>query len=280
MSEASGFVGGATQVLIGQPFDLVKVRIQTGQFKTPLEAFTKTLRNEGPLAFYKGTAAPLVGVGLCVSVQFYAFHEMKRQLLKYNNSNTLTYPQFYLAGAFAGAVNTVITSPVEQIRILLQTQPSGDKKLYNGPVDAVKKIWSQHGLFKGIFRGSGITLLRESQAYGVWFLTYEFLMNETIKRTNKGRDQIPTWQLMLYGALAGEALWLSSYPLDVIKSQVQSDSFENSRYRGSAIEAFKQTWKGLGWRGLWRGIVPTLLRATPASASTFASVELTLRLLG
>lgn len=258
------------------------MRIQTGQFKTPIEAFTKTLRKEGPLAFYKGTSAPLVGVGLCVSVQFYAFHEMKRQLLKHSNNTTgtLTYPQFYLAGAFAGAINTIITSPVEQIRILLQTQPSGDKKLYSGPIDAVKKIWSQHGLAKGIFRGSGITLLREAQAYGVWFLTYEFLMNETIKCNNQDRHEIPTWQLMLYGALAGEALWLSSYPLDVIKSQVQGDLFENSKYRGSAIEAFKQTWKGLGWQGLWRGIVPTLLRAMPASAGTFASVELTLRLLG
>lgn len=244
-----------------------------------MEAFTQTLRKEGPYAFYKGTAAPLIGVGACVSVQFYAFHEMKRQLLKHSKTTQLTYPQFYLAGAFAGAVNTVITSPVEQIRILLQTQPSGAKQLYNGPRDAVRKIWSQHGV-RGLFRGSGVTLLREAQAYGVWFLTYEFLMNETIALTGKSRDQIPTWQLMLFGALAGEALWLSSYPLDVIKSQVQGDLFENSRYKGSAINAFKQTIAGQGWKGLWRGIVPTLLRAMPASAGTFASVELTLRLLG
>lgn len=56
----AGFVGGAAQVLIGQPFDLVKVRIQTGQYKTPLEAFTKTLATEGPLAFYRGTSGPLL----------------------------------------------------------------------------------------------------------------------------------------------------------------------------------------------------------------------------
>lgn len=196
------------------------------------------------------------------------------------NQAPLSYPQFYLAGAFAGAVNTVITSPVEQIRILLQTQPSGEKKLYNGPIDAVRKIWANHGLSKGIYRGFGVTLLRESQAYGVWFLTYEFLMNETIQRRSQGRESIPTWQLMLYGALAGEALWLASYPLDVIKTKVQSDEFTGGRYNGSSLEAFRQLWHGQGWPGLWRGIVPTLLRAMPASAGTFATVELTLRLLG
>lgn len=221
-----------------------------------------------------------MGVGLCVSLQFYAFHEAKRQFQQRNNGQPLSYSQFYLAGAFAGAINTVIASPVEQLRILLQTQPSGEKKIYNGPVDAIRKIWSDHGLFKGLYRGVGITLLRESQAYGVWFLTYEFLMNETIKRRSQGRDSIPTWQLMLYGALAGEALWLSSYPLDVIKSKLQSDAFTGGRYNGSALEAFRQTWRGQGWIGLWRGIVPTLLRAMPASAGTFATVELTLRLLG
>lgn len=221
-----------------------------------------------------------MGVGLCVSVQFYAFHEAKRQFLKRNNGEPLSYSQFYLAGAFAGAVNTAITSPVEQIRILLQTQPSGEKKIYNGPVDAVRKIWAEQGLTKGLYRGFGVTLLRECQAYGVWFLTYEYLMNETIKRTGQGRDSVPTWQLMLYGALAGEALWLASYPLDVIKSKVQSDSFKNSRYGGSGLEAFRKTWRDQRWTGLWRGLVPTLLRAMPASAGTFATVELTLRLLG
>lgn len=276
---ASGFVGGATQVLVGQPFDLVKVRIQTGQFSTPLEAFSKTLKNEGPLAFYKGTAAPLIGVGACVSVQFYAFHEVKRRILSRTKSSQLTFPQFYLAGASAGVANSVIAGPVEQLRILLQTQKTGT---YNGPIDASKRIIQSQGLFKGFFRGFSVTVLREAQAYGMWFLTFEYLMHQSIKN-NPGikREDVPAWKLLVFGALAGEVLWLSSYPLDVIKSKVQSDGFDpaTKKYRG-ALDAAAKTMKQSGFIGFWRGIIPTLLRATPASASTFASVELTLRLLG
>lgn len=269
----AGFVGGAVQVLVGQPFDLVKVRLQTGQYSNILQAVTGTLKNEGPLAFYKGTAAPLIGVGACVSVQFYAFHEAKRQILKYRpdrRGNDLSLPEFYTAGAVAGIANSVIASPVEQIRILLQTQRDG---LYHGPRDAVKKIYGSHGL-AGIYRGLGVTILREAQAYGVWFLTFEYLIGRHEKR-----HEVQPWKLMLYGALAGEALWLASYPLDVIKSKVQSDSFEKPKYK-SAWDATRKTFATQGVVGFWRGIVPTLLRATPASASTFMSVELTMRLLG
>lgn len=279
---ASGFAGGAVQVLIGQPFDLVKVRLQTGQFNNPVEAFTKTLAQEGPRAFYKGTLAPLFGVGACVSVQFYAFHEARRQLLdKFSEpgQKDLTLKQFYLAGAFAGIVNTPITSPVEQLRIILQTQPSGEKQIYKGPRDALTKIYQSHG-FKGIFRGFNITLAREAQAYGVWFLTYEFLMQNAL-RGGRRREDISTPELLLYGALAGDALWLSSYPLDVIKSRLQSDlKFgESAKYQNSAAVA-RDIWTTQGFKGFWRGIVPALVRAIPSSAGTFATVELTLRLLG
>ncbi|KAK9466194.1 mitochondrial carrier domain-containing protein [Lipomyces arxii] len=274
----AGFVGGAVQVLIGQPFDLVKVRLQTGQFKTPLEAFRRTLAAEGPLAFYKGTASPLVGVGVCVSVQFYAFHEARRYLLSSSDRAQLTLPQFYIAGAIAGIANSPIAGPVEQIRILLQTQKH-DNKLYNGPTDAVKKIFKSDGL-GGIFRGQGITLLREAQAYGLWFLTFEFLMKELQAYSGIKRDEIPAWKLAACGALAGEVLWLGSYPLDVIKSKIQSDKFGKDAVYKGAIDAAKQTWRTAGLAGFWKGLVPTLLRATPCSAGTFASVELTMRLLG
>lgn len=271
---ASGFIGGAVQVLVGQPFDLVKVRLQTGQFSSPVEAVTQTLKNEGILAFYKGTTAPLIGVGACVSMQFYAFHETRRRILLYTSGTQLTYVQIYVAGAAAGLANSVISSPVEQLRILLQTQKT---KLYNGPIDAARKIAQANGP-GGLFRGFTVTAIREAQAYGVWFLTYEFLMAQATKKV--AREDIPTWKLMLFGGLAGEALWLASYPLDVVKSQVQSDSFGSQRKYNGAWDAAKKTFKSRGVAGFWKGIGPTLLRAIPASASTFASVELTLRLLG
>lgn len=95
-------------------------------------------------------------------------------------------------------------------------------------------------------------------------------MNADAARTGVARGDISQWRVAAYGGLAGEALWLASYPLDVVKSKMQSDGFgPKSRYQGFT-DCVRQTWRGEGWRGFWRGIGPTLARAMPVSAGTFA----------
>jgi solute carrier family 25 carnitine/acylcarnitine transporter 20/29 len=191
----------------------------------------------------------------------------------------LSYGQYYLAGAFAGLSNTLLSSPIEHIRIRLQTQPHGAGRLYAGPLDCISKLSKSPSVAKGLYRGTSVTLLREAQAYGCWFLAFEYLMNSDAARNNIARGEIPTWKIAGYGALAGEALWLSSYPLDVIKSKMQTDGFgEKQRYK-SMRDAFAQTFRQEGLGGFWRGVGPTLLRAAPVSAGTFATVELTMKAL-
>lgn len=261
----------------------MKVRLQTTtQYPSALAAARSIYANEGALAFYKGTLTPLIGIGACVSIQFGAFHAARRRFEASNIARNplspgLSYSQYYLAGAFAGVANSVISGPIEHVRIRLQTQPHGAGKLYNGPIDCVKKLSAHEGVLKGLYRGEAVTVLREAQAYGVWFLTYEYLMNLDAARNRIDRKEIPTWKVAVYGGLAGEALWLGSYPFDVIKSKMQTDGFGKDKKYSSMRDCFKKTYALEGARGFWKGIAPTLLRAMPVSAGTFAVAELTLR---
>ncbi|KAH8590847.1 mitochondrial carrier domain-containing protein [Bisporella sp. PMI_857] len=279
----AGAAGGVAQVLLGQPFDIVKVRLQTSNaYPNALVAAQSIYKNEGALAFYKGTLTPLIGIGACVSVQFGAFHQARRRLEEYNASknplNTnLSYGQYYLAGAFAGVANSVISGPVEHVRIRLQTQPHGAARLYSGPLDCVRKLSAHQGVLAGLYRGEAVTILREAQAYGVWFLAFEYLMNSDAARNKIERKDISSYKVAFYGGLAGEALWLASYPLDVVKSKMQSDGFGADRKFKTMRDCFAQTFRAEGVRGFWKGIGPTLLRAMPVSAGTFATVELTMR---
>ena len=246
----------------------------TTQYSSALDAATKIYKNEGALAFYKGTLTPLIGIGACVSVQFGGFHYARRAFearnLEKTGSGDLSYVQYYAAGAFAGITNTVLSSPIEHIRIRLQTQPHGAARLYNGPIGCIKKLTAHEGI-RGVYRGTAVTLLREANAYGAWFAAFEYMMNKDAERNNIRRDEISTPKVALYGGLAGEALWLWSYPFDVIKSKMQTDGFgETQRYK-TMRDCFAQTYKAEGLGGFWRGIGPTLLRAMPVSAGTFAT---------
>ncbi len=264
----------------GQPFDIIKVRLQTQTH--PLSALataTSIYRHEGPLAFYKGTLTPLLGIGACVSIQFGAFHAARRYLEQRTlGARPLKYSEYYAAGAFAGVANTVLSAPIEHVRIRLQTQPHGQgERLYSGPGECVRKLVKQGGVGGGLYRGTSVTLLREAQAYGVWFMAFEWMMNKDAERTGVARKEIASWKVAAYGGLAGEALWLASYPFDVVKSKMQTDGFGAGQRYKSMRDCFAQTWRAEGARGFWKGIGPTLLRAMPVSAGTFAVVEMTMR---
>ncbi|KDN51375.1 putative YMC1-protein of the mitochondrial carrier family [Tilletiaria anomala UBC 951] len=275
----SGIVAANAQVLVGQPFDIVKVRLQTapdGTYKGMVDCATRIISKEGPLAFYKGTLTPLLGVGACVSIQFGVMEELKRKFTAYNlrdktnSSATLTRPQLYTAGAIAGIANSVVAGPVEHIRIRLQAQQT---KVYNGPLDCIKKIVSQAGL-SGIYRGQVPTLLREGQGMGVYFLTYEALVQQSLKRSGLTRKELPTTHAMLFGASAGVALWLSAYPLDIVKTRMQTDALNPAerQYKGP-LDCARQIYRSAGVGGFFRGLTPTLVRAPFANAATFVAFE-------
>lgn len=60
----AGVFSGVTKLVVGHPFDTIKVRLQTtknAQFKGPLDCVMQTVRKEGLSGFYKGATPPLVG---------------------------------------------------------------------------------------------------------------------------------------------------------------------------------------------------------------------------
>lgn len=277
----AGTVGGVAQVLVGQPFDLVKVLQQTspsGTYKGPLDVAVKVFKNEGPRAFYKGTLTPLLGIGACVSIQFAAFGAAKRYFTKDKApGQNLSMGELFAAGAFAGVANTILSGPIENIRIKLQGQPKpkvGEQKLYNGPLDVASKLYRAHGI-KGIFQGQVPTIWRDGLGSGSYFAAYEATIQYVCKTQNIARDQIsPLWAVGS-GMIAGYALWFSVYPIDVVKSKIQSGA---GVYSGM-VDCFSKTWKNQGLKGFTNGLIPTLVRSPFANGATFLFFELTMRAL-
>ncbi|KAL1742201.1 mitochondrial carrier domain-containing protein [Schizophyllum fasciatum] len=286
----AGTVGGIFQVLVGQPFDIVKVRMQTspaGTYTGMMHCAGGILKNEGPLAFYKGTLSPLLGIGVCVSIQFGALEWTKRVFAQQNRARGLGGPdgtgfgagQLFSAGVVAGIANGIVSCPVEHIRIRLQTQ-SATNPLYKGPGDAILKIFREHGI-PGIFKGQGVTFVREATGYGMYFLTYEKLVQREMREKGIRRDQISPLNAILYGALAGYALWAVIYPIDMIKSRMQTDGFSpatGQKYK-SAVDCLRTVWRTEGLPAFTRGLIPTLIRSPFANGATFLGYELATRAL-
>lgn len=247
-------------VLVGQPLDTIKVRLQLdqGKFKGAWDCTVQTIQKEGFFALYKGMASPLIGIGAVNALLFAANSKLKAQLQTYPDE-LLSLDKIALAGAGAGIVNSILASPVELLKIKMQAQfghASVDgSKHFTGPVDCAKYLIQRDGIANGLFRGLWATIVREIPAYAGFYTGFE----ATKRYLTKGqKEEANIFQLMAAGAVGGIGYWVSSYPLDVVKSVVQNDEKPPKGLYITSV--LKRIYRRDGMGGLFRGFAPTVLR--------------------
>lgn len=270
----AGCVGGCAGVIVGHPFDTIKVRLQTQDPARPryagtLHCLRTMVKEESVRGLYKGVTSPLAGVSLVNALVFGVYGNVQRRLDAASPGSSPSLASHALAGGAAGAVQSVACAPVElaKTRLQLQTDAGPDAARYKGPVDCLRQVWRSEGV-RGVFRGFWPTLAREVPAFTVYFASYEWM--------TRGDAPVPTWRLLLAGGSAGTLSWVLTYPVDVVKSRVQADGL--GRYRG-ALHCLRSSLAAEGPAFLFRGLSSTILRAFPTNAATFAAVAWTLRLL-
>lgn len=274
MDFIAGCLGGAAGVLVGHPFDTVKVRLQVQNVDKPLyrgtfHCFQSIIRQESVFGLYKGIGSPMMGLTFINAIVFGVQGNTMRYLDKDTPLNQ------FLAGSAAGAIQCVVCCPMELAKTRLQMQGTGEKtsstrKVYKNSLDCLIRIYQQEGI-RGVNRGMVITVIRETPAFGVYFLVYDVL-TRSLGCEPEHSYIIP--KLLFSGGMAGIASWISTYPADVIKSRLQADGV-GGKFQYSGI--MDCTWKSLeqeGWRVFTRGLTSTLLRAFPVNAATFATVSL------
>lgn len=277
----AGGVGGVCAVVVGHPFDLVKVRMQTaekGVYSGAIDVVKKSVAKDGlARGLYAGVSAPLVGVTPMFAVSFWGY-DLGKQLVssvsKVEN-NQFSVAQVSAAGFFSAIPQTLITAPFERVKVLLQIQGQkqlapGEKPKYSGGVDVVRQLYKEGGI-RSVFRGSAMTLARDGPGSALYFATYE-----TVKRNLTPKDPV-TGQpgplsmsaVMVAGGAAGIAMWIPVFPVDTIKSRLQS-----AEGRPTISGTIKGIHASGGIKAFFPGIGPAMARAVPANAATFAGVEL------
>merc|ERR1712071_314268 len=80
----AGGCGGLSLLAVGQPFDIVKVRMQTqSHLYASTQQCVKTLvAKEGPIAFYKGVVPMAAGIAPVFALSFMGFEHGKKILAK------------------------------------------------------------------------------------------------------------------------------------------------------------------------------------------------------
>ncbi|QSS66519.1 carnitine/acyl carnitine carrier [Histoplasma capsulatum] len=284
-SFVAGGAGGICAVIVGHPFDLVKVRLQTaekGVYSGAIHVVKRTIAREGlARGLYAGVSAPLVGVTPMFAVSFWGY-DLGKTLVRnfssvpvHNGTPQYTIGQISAAGFFSAVPMTLITAPFERVKVLLQIQgqnppPPGQKPKYSGGVDVVRQLYKEGGI-RSVFRGSAMTLARDGPGSAAYFAAYEYIKRSL---TPKDADGNVTGELSLpavvaAGGAAGIAMWIPVFPIDTVKSRLQS-----AEGRPTIGGTIRGVYANGGFKAFFPGFGPALARAVPANAATFLGVEL------
>ncbi|PSN64371.1 solute carrier family 25 protein [Corynespora cassiicola Philippines] len=289
----AGYVSGAAGILIGNPLDLVKTRLQAGKSaSSPASAlsapspqsFREHFDRAGTLV--RGSTAPILGYGALNAILFVTYNRTLT-LLSDSPGSPSSLAKVWCSGAAGGLATFVVSAPTELIKCRAQVSTGNTNSWL-----IARDIWRREG-FRGLYHGGGITSIRDAVGYGFYFWSYEW-SKQSISSPDD-TDRQTAMKVLLCGGLAGIVTWASIFPLDVIKTRVQTQHLEPSsriegeqrallqsdpqRPRLSTVQIAKLAYQNEGAGVFFRGLGICSVRAFIVNAVQWAVYEWMMRLL-
>ncbi|XP_041947066.1 mitochondrial ornithine transporter 1-like [Alosa sapidissima] len=278
----AGAAGGVACVLSGQPFDTVKVKMQTFPhlYRGFLDCSLRTYRQEGLLGLFQGTGPALLANVAENAVLFACYgtcQHITSGLLGLDKVTELSDLQNAVAGSMASVFSSLVLCPTELVKCRMQAlhemRKEGRTSLASrvSAYAVMKSILKQEGPM-GLFEGMTSTWLREVPGYFFFFGGYE-ICRSFLTRPGHSKDEMDATRLVISGGVGGALFWLAVYPIDSVKSRIQVLSMSGKQ--AGFLVTLAKIIRTEGFVALYSGLTPTVLRAFPSNGALFLAYELT-----
>lgn len=235
------------------------------------------VRQEGLTGLWKGNI-PAEFLYVCYGgIQFTTYRSVAE--LQARSPRRLPAPvESFLSGASAGVVATAATYPLDLLRTRFAAQ--GKEKIYTSLVASVGAIARDEGP-RGFFQGLSASVGQIIPYMGLFFASYESL------RQLVGSLELPLGSgAATAGILASAISKTCVFPIDLARKRLQVQGPTRTRYVHRNIPEYKGVFHTLltvvqkeGFRGMYRGLTVSLVKAAPASAITMWTYERALQFL-
>ncbi|GFR52096.1 hypothetical protein Agub_g14609 [Astrephomene gubernaculifera] len=282
----AGTCGGIAVTFVGHPFDTLKVRLQTQPVDKPVysgvvDCARKTVQWEGLGGLYKGVASPLMGQMFFRASLFGAFGSSKRWLATNTDGSTrpLQRPDYYTAGAMTGFVAAFTEGPIDlyksqlQVQIIRSKQDPNYKAPFTSVFECVRQTIRTNGI-RGPFQGLSATLLRNVPANAVYLGNFDVFKNAVAEHYGVRPAELSAAAVAACAGVTGISYWLVIFPVDCVKSAMQTDAINPAQRRYPNVAAtVSALWAEGGLRRFFKGFSPCLMRAVPANGVMLLTVD-------
>jgi len=244
----TGSLYGATNIIVGQPLDTIKTKMQTQSNlqanRSLVSCFSETLKKDGFKGLYKGSISAMLG-----SISFRAV-----QWAVYDATYVLTdSDSFSYKIPFTGGL---------EVRVVISSiSAATSRAVVECPFEyvKVKRQIGESWLFKDVYKGFGLVWARDVPLFIV-----ALGLIDSMKRHTKLMDSYA-------GIFAGTGLcasvaWASIWPLETLKNQIQAEKTGSKTTIKQKIAVLNRQF---GTLGLFRGLGPGMLSVFFRTGASF-----------
>ncbi|KAI0156885.1 mitochondrial carrier domain-containing protein [Xylariaceae sp. FL1272] len=285
-SFCGGGVAGAVSRTVVSPLERLKILLQVqsaghNEYKLSVgKGLAKMWQEEGWRGFMRGNGINCIRIVPYSAVQFGSYNIYRRHIFERNEGTVMGPLARLCCGGIAGITSVCFTYPLDIVRTRLSIQSASFAALGDTPKDKLPGMWTtlrlmykNEGGLAALYRGIVPTVAGVAPYVGLNFMTYEFV-RKTL--TPEGEEHPSAGRKLLAGAISGAVAQTCTYPFDVLRRRFQINTMSGMGYQYKGLgDAIKMIVAQEGIRGLYKGLVPNLLKVAPSMAANWLSFEMT-----
>lgn len=292
----NGGLSGLFTISLMQPFQVIKTSmmiIYNKEKQVKMREMISKIRNEeGFKGFYRGFIPSLIKTVFGSAIYFAVLEFNKKALISIfhneNKNSNITKNEFsdltdeltiiknnkskknftnFLSSGMARLVQAIAINPILVIKTRYEVIGFNS---YGGILDAFRHIHKEEGM-RGFYSGLKTNIIKDVPASAVFYSLYEFFK---IELNNFGINNIQI-QALISSISASTILIVLTNPLDVIRTRQQFQHFSDNadhHYTG-IIQGYRMIYKTEGFRGLFVGMAPRLIKKGIGSILVWTTYE-------
>ncbi|KAK7470582.1 hypothetical protein VKT23_002006 [Stygiomarasmius scandens] len=290
----AGGIAGAVSRTCTAPFDRLKIFLITrppdlggttlgsngiGGMKAIGNAVARIYAEGGLLSFWTGNGLSVAKIFPESAIKFFTYESSKRMFAQYwdhvDDPRDISGISRFLSGGIGGICSQLSIYPIETLKTQMMSNTGGQKRTL---IEATRHVWAL-GKFRAYYRGLSIGLIGVFPYSAIDMSTFEALKLAYLRSTSK--EEPGVLALLAFGSISGSVGATSVYPMNLVRTRMQASgsSGHPQKYSGS-MDVVAKTWEREGWRGFYRGLVPTLAKVVPSVSISYVVYEHSKRRLG
>ncbi|KAI9826096.1 MAG: hypothetical protein M1832_000545 [Thelocarpon impressellum] len=254
-----------------------------------IEASKELWRAGGVRSLFAGNGLNVVKVMPESAIKFGSYEGSKRALAKlegHADPRQINPWSKFVAGGVGGMISQFFVYPIDTLKFRMQCETvegglHGNRLIF----DTAWKMWKTNGL-RTYYRGLPMGLVGMFPYAAIDLGTFEYLKRAIASKNARRRgcheeDAAPgSFMTAGIGAFSGALGASIVYPLNLLRTrlQAQGTAIHPPTYAG-IVDVTRKTVKHEGFRGLFKGITPNLLKVVPAVSITYVVYENSKRVL-